>query len=1204
MVSGEQPTTRNLSRYFVETRHVAWVLFVATFIFGAFAYAKMPKRKDPLVQVRAAVAVCAWPGASAEQVEERITRRLEEKIAESANIEKIESTSRTGVSIVVITLRETLPTNDIKKTFDDIALRLQSIHDLPRSALPIELQKDFGDTATLMLTVASPPPSAVEIALRARALREKLAGPRNGRSALVFGHSITGSATAFRRVVDALAAFCIAREKVRDARVIEGPGFFAIDAEVNGAWSEHLRTFLADEQSTRMHPDVWSPVVIDDPAQAESALAGAAGERYDARQLEDFTQTIARRLRALPTVAKVTRAGTIGERVYLDYSQERLTGTGLTLESVQRAIASRNIERTGGHVETGTRTIAIAPSGELATEEELGDTLVGATTTGAPVRLRDLVDVSRDYEPPLYTAYLSRRDASGALVRTKAISVAVQMMPHAHVADFAQGVDAALADLARTLPEDLVLARTSDQPKQVEEKISLFMTTLYEAIAILIVIGLVGFREWRSALVLAISIPLTLAMTFVFMYVLGIDIQQMSIAALILALGLLVDDPGVAGDAIVQELDNGTPRDFAAWIGPTKLARAILFATITNIVAYLPFLLISGDVGNFIYSLPIVLGCSLVASRIVSMTFIPLLGRALLRPQKKKPGPTALLRSYRALVAWCIRRRYRVLAGSLGIFVVAGVFGTQLRDSFFPSDLSHLFYVDVWLPEDAPLGATSDVARDVDRIVREVAEEERARAKRKDDIVRSITTFVGGGAPRFWYSLSPQMHQPSYAQLVIEVGDERDAPKLIAPLQKRLSTQIAGARIDVRQLENGKPVPQPVEIRITGDDPATLHAIAERTKDVFRAIPIADRVRDDWGTASIRLSLDVDQARAALAGVSSHDVRLATMAGFDGVPLDVLRDGEKRIPIFARLRHTERGNVEAATRLGVAHVPLGAIARVSYGFLPEKIKRRNQQRTISVSCFPTDEKLPSEVMSQARGKLSALRATLPPGYALEVGGTEENVIKVQKESLVVAAVSTIAIFLALVLQLKHALKPLIVFAAIPYGLAGGIIAIVAMGSPFGFTAILGLISLIGVIVSHIIVLFDYIEEAHERGDDLETALLDAGTARLRPVLVTVGATVLGLVPLALHGGPLWEPLCYAQIGGLTLATVITPVLVPILYAVFVLDLKWLAWHVKPAPAPVGVAPANALRLVVDNVRRIPVGSTDPMMAAPARRNAS
>jgi len=570
-----------------------------------------------------------------------------------------------------------------------------------------------------------------------------------------------------------------------------------------------------------------------------------------------------------------------------------------------------------------------------------------------------------------------------------------------------------------------------------------------------------------------------------------------------------------------------------------------------------------------------VITCALVASRLVSMTFIPLLGYVILRPRAKATRPSAFMERYRQVIRWAIRRRYLVL-GLSSITLVGGFLAARhLRTSFFPKDLSYLSYVDVFLPEDSTIEGTQAVAADAGKVILETAEKfgrEHADKGNPRKILRSVTTFVGGGAPRFWYSLAPQQGAANYAQLVVEVYDSHETTEILPELQQALSARIPGAYIDVRQLENGKPVPNPIEIRISGDDLDTLRAIAAKTERVVRSVPIADRVRDDFGVASLRVHFDVDPVRAALAGVSNAEVAQADLAALSGAPLNTLRDRDKRIPIVARLRMEERGNLGDLDNLYVnssrsaQKVPIAQVATRRFSAVPEKIQRRNQLRTISVVAFPVPGKLPSEVMKFVHPKLQPIRESLPPGYFIEIGGSEEQVGKVARDAGVVAVTSMLAIFFALVVQFRSAIKPLIVLAALPYGGAGAIVAIVLMDAPFGFTAILGTISLLGVIVSHIIVLFDYIEEAHERGESLQDSLLDAGVVRLRPVLITVGATVLGLVPLALHGGPLWEALCYAQIGGLMLATAITLLLVPVLYAVFVLDLKWIKWGESKAPA--------------------------------------
>ncbi len=674
------------------------------------------------------------------------------------------------------------------------------------------------------------------------------------------------------------------------------------------------------------------------------------------------------------------------------------------------------------------------------------------------------------------------------------------------------------------------------------------------------------------------SIPLTLAMTFGLMHLLGIDLQQVSIASLIIALGLLVDDPVVAGDAIKRELGNGHPPLIAAWLGPTKLATAILFATITNIVAYLPLLTLSGDTRLFLYSLPVVLTCSLVASRIVSMTFIPLLGYYLLRLGSKKELTVEERRSqgfgalYYKLGLWSLEHRWKVMAFSVLILVLGAFFLTNLKTQFFPKDLSTLSYLDVWLPENASLEATYEISQKVEDVIQKVAADygqiQKDKKGKPKEVLSSLTSFIGGGGPRFWFSVSPEQEQPNYAQILIQVKDSHDTPSMISSLQKALAATIPGARIDARQLETGSVVGIPIQIRISGQEIPTLRRLSEGLKEILRSIPQADRVRDDWGAESFVVKLQVDPDRANLSGISNLDVAASSAAGINGHQVTTLRQGDQQIPVLARLRMEERAqladlqNLYVHSQQGPQKVPFAHISKMAYDLETGKIRHRNQFRTITVAAFPVPGVLSSEVLEAARPKLAAFEGQLPPGYKMAIGGEEEEQSKGFREMSIVMVISIGLIFMALVFQFKNLIKPFIVFVAIPYGVVGSLGALWLMGTIFDFMAFLGIASLIGVIVSHIIVLFDFVEEMHSQGKPFRQAVLDAGIARLRPVFITVGATILGLVPLALHGGPLWEPLCYTQIGGLLVANFITKLLVPAVYAICVLDLKIIKWEDK------------------------------------------
>jgi multidrug efflux pump subunit AcrB len=725
----------NVARFFVENKHISWVLLLVTVLWGAYGYKHMPQRKDPDIPVRIAVAMCPWPGVKADKIEELVARKIEARIAENQKVERIESITRTGLAVITVRLLE--DTKDTSETFDDINLKLNGIQDLPEGAGPITFMKDFGDTAALMLTVASPPAGEVEIDLRAqeveaviRALRPR--GTRDGAServSIVAPFSYTPLDKTVRRGLAFLAKFLTEKKVAEDILLHHGSGVAILDAATpldNDGIKAILREFMEEfPVASVMSPDIWDPAIIRDPAETRAKLTSVAGNKYSYRELEAYTDEIARTLQAVPRVSKVSRWGVQKETIFLEYSQERLASYRIQPWKIKDVLGARNMTVAGGTMELGTKNLVIDPTGEFKTESELGEALITATSGGAAVYLRDLVDIDRSYEtPPQNINYLSARDASGRWHRMRAITLAVNMRASEQIGFFSKDVDEALAALKTRLPEDLIIARTSDQPQQVRESVGLFMNSLYEAIALVVLVALVGFWEWRSAVLMALSIPITMSMTFGMLHMLNVDLQQVSIASLIIALGLLVDDPVVANDAIKNELDRGRPSALAAWLGPTKLAKAILYATITNIVAYLPYLILKGDTGRFLYYLPVVLTCSLVSSRIVSMTFVPLIGYYLLRPHTASPPSPEIMRAtgfyalYWKVGGLLIDHRWKALLVSLTLVAAGFALRAQLKPQFFPKDLSYLSYVDVWLPEDTPVKATEEAARLAEKIIR------------------------------------------------------------------------------------------------------------------------------------------------------------------------------------------------------------------------------------------------------------------------------------------------------------------------------------------------------------------------------------------------------------------------------------------------------------------------------------------------------
>src|SRR6185295_516146 len=550
----------NTARFFVETRQVAWVLLILTCLWGVYGYISMPQRKDPEVQVRTAVALVPWPGASAEKVEQLVTKKVEEQMTANAKVTKVESISRTGLAVIYVELDENL--KETGKEFDDIKLKLDGIRDLPSGAGPINFIKDFGDTAALMLTVASPKADDADIALRAQSIKtaidQERAAASGNRFTLVLNSPVAMQDHLLRPAIEMFLAYLKEKNFAADVRVIHGDRFIGFDG-VNDKSDEEIlafvHQFIAERmQAAEFHPDAWAPIVVRNTQDVQAKLKVVAGDKYSYRQMDEYTDLIEKTLKTIPQVSKVSRSGILKENVFLLYSQERLASYNIQPGTLEDAMKGRNISTSGGQVNVEGKNVTLDPGGEFKSEDEIGNVQV-RTSNGSLVYVRDLVDVVRGYESPArFQIFFNWRDSQGNWQRSRAITLSVQMRSGEQIAEFGKQIDVALESLRQQMPEDLIYARTSDQPLQVEESIDLFMKSLYEAIGLVVIIALIGFWEWRSALLMAFSIPITLAMTFGFMHILGIDLQQVSIATLIIALGLLVDDPVVAGDAIKRDL--------------------------------------------------------------------------------------------------------------------------------------------------------------------------------------------------------------------------------------------------------------------------------------------------------------------------------------------------------------------------------------------------------------------------------------------------------------------------------------------------------------------------------------------------------------------------------------------------------------------------------------------------------------------------
>jgi len=642
--SMEKPALKGgLSQYFVQHREVGWLALVAVLVWGWISFRSLPQQEDPTIPSRTALLVTSFPGASALKMEQLVTRKLEDKIDELESIEEITSQSRSGVSILTIKQRPATKAH-VEQEWNKVRARM---HDavLPDGCGQPSLDTDFGNTTTLLFALTSPETSEAENIARANLIRSRLSALRRGTGAVgraaVFAFFPSAVSQSYRAQLATKFGVALEHEKLgRDIKMQEGTSFVLADfrATATREQLQQLISRLAAELAGtdgELHPDFAGPLVLMGVEDPLALVRSHSMPRQSYRELEKSAERLEDELKKIPSMGRVRKVGNADEEVELLFSAPVMDGFHFTVEEVMDSIASRNAILPGGTLQAEGQEFPVQISGEYRDEDEMLGTVVSITPSGSPIYLRDLFEVRRGYKNPISykVDVLHRRGDQGKLEQSRSVLLAAEMKEGSVIGQFNESVRSTLGKVKESLPDGVEVVTVSDQPEAVAERIHHFLHCFIEAVVVVVIVALF-LMDWRSALVVATAIPLTVAMTFGGMSLLGIPLHQISIASLIIALGMLVDDPVVASDGINRELAGGQPRGIAAWLGPYKLRRPILFGTIINIVAFLPLASLPGDKGAFILGLPVVVTIALICSRVVSMTFIPLLAFYLLRGQK------------------------------------------------------------------------------------------------------------------------------------------------------------------------------------------------------------------------------------------------------------------------------------------------------------------------------------------------------------------------------------------------------------------------------------------------------------------------------------------------------------------------------------------------------------------------------------------
>jgi multidrug efflux pump len=1036
---------------------VLYLMLVATLI-GAFSYTQLGQSEDPPFTFKVMVVRSEWPGATAREVEQQVTDRVEKKLQEIPQIDVVRSYSRPGESLVFFLAKDSTPAREVPEVWYQARKKIGDIrHTLPQGVIGPSFNDEFGDTYGNVFALVGELPYA-ELKRHAEAIR-----------------------------------------------------------------SELLR--LAD-------------------------------------------------------VAKVSFIGEQEQRVYLELSNPKLATFGLSMGDVVEALARQNVEAAAGAFETGTERIYLRPDGQFPDLEAIRNAPVRAG--GRSFRLGDVAEIRRGYvDPPKDKMRFMGHEALG---------IGVSMREGGDIIALGRQLDGAVARIRAQLPAGLALERVADQPRAVQRSVDQFVRSLTEAVVIVLAVSLLSLGL-RTGIVVAISIPVVLAVTFLFMGIFDIGLHKISLGALILSLGLLVDDAIIAVEMMATKMEEGWDRAKAASFAFTSTAMPMLSGTLITAAGFLPIATAASSTGEYTRSIFQVTVIALLVSWVAAVLFVPYLGYHLLPDLARKddqPGPgvrlmqkisprlaawfqshsvyhhgqhdeyaiyhTRFYTRFRSLVQACVAHRWVVIVATLGLFAGAIFAFSRVPQQFFPDSTRPELLLDVRLAEGASYPATEAVVKRVETLLA------------AEPGIENYVAYVGAGSPRFYLPLDQQLNQTNFAQFVILTRGPEEREALRARLIDYFANDASGLRASINRLENGPPVGFPVQYRVSGQDFATVREIAHRVAGAMEADRRLSSVQLDWEEPSKVVRLAIDQDKLRLLDLSSQEVAGFLNTSVNGLTMTQFREGTELIDVVLRGAAAERSQLGLVPDLAVPvgggrSVPLAQLARFEYGFEDGVIWRRNRVPTVTVRANLYGNAQPAEVVAHLSEAMTEIGAGLPLGYRLEVGGSVEESGKGGGSVAAGMPLFVLTVLTVLMFQLQSFSRTAMVVLTAPLGLIGVAAFLLLFGKPFGFVAMLGTIALAGMIMRNSVILVDQIRQDREAGRPEWEAIVESTVRRFRPIMLTAAAAILAMIPLTRSA--FFGPMAVAIMGGLTVATLLTLLFLPALYA---------AWYrVKPVDEA-GTAP--------------------------------
>ncbi|MBZ9666540.1 efflux RND transporter permease subunit [Pseudomonas sp. LMG 31766] len=1010
----------NLSAWALRHRQIVLYIMLLFAVVGALSYTKLGQSEDPPFTFKAMVIRTNWPGASAEEVSRQVTERIEKKLMETGEYDRITSFSRPGESQVTFMARDSMRSAEIPELWYQVRKKISDIrHTLPPG--------------------------------------------------------------------------------------IQGP-------------------FFNDEFGTTF-----------------GNIYALTGNGFDYAVLKDYADRLQLQLQRVKDVGKVELVGLQDEKIWIELSNTKLATLGLPLSAVQQALEAQNAVAAAGFFETPSERIQLRVTGRFESVEEIRDFPI--RVADRTFRIADVAEVKRGFnDPPAPRMRFMGEDAIG---------IAVAMKDGGDILVLGKALEGEFARLQQTLPLGMELRKVSDQPAAVKTGVGEFVKVLVEALVIVLAVSFFSLGV-RTGLVVALVIPLVLAMTFAAMYYLGIGLHKISLGALVLGLGLLVDDAIIAVEMMAIKMEQGYDRFKAASFAWTSTAFPMLTGTLITAAGFLPIATAQSGTGEYTRSIFQVVAISLIASWIAAVMFVPYLGDKLLPDLAKlhaakhggsagghDPYSTPFYRRVRATVEWCVRRRGVVILLTIALFVASVLLFRFVPQQFFPASGRLELMVDIKLEEGASLSATEAEVHRLEKLLKEQSG------------IDNYVAYVGTGSPRFYLPLDQQLPAASFAQFVVLASSIEERERLRTWLIRVMNDEFPTLRSRVSRLENGPPVGYPIQFRVSGEHIDEVRALARQVADKVRENPHVVNVHLDWEEPSKVVILNIDQDRARALGVNTAELSRFLQGSLSGTSVSQYREGNELIEILQRGTPQERKALSLLPSLAVPtdsgrSVALSQVATLEYGFEEGIIWHRNRLPNVTVRADVYGKQQPASLTQQILPTLEPIRAELPDGYLLEVGGTVEDSTRGQKSVNAGVPLFIVVVLTLLMLQLKSFSRSAMVFLTAPLGLIGVTLFLLIFRQPFGFVAMLGTIALAGMIMRNSVILVDQIEQDISSGLDRWHAVIEATVRRFRPIVLTALAAVLAMIPLS--RSVFFGPMAVAIMGGLVVATALTLLFLPALYA--------------------------------------------------------